>query len=449
MRYLQKLWFKRVPALQHSSEHATLITVIIGWIYLSSIYYSPTLFSANFTSPYTAYVPHKAAKYIAAAILCVFLARSLEYYRIFILSGVLALFGLTVVFVNSAITSTAVTLLANASFAGFLLVIASSDRNSWRITRAIIWSGAIVGLGSIVEMALFQETMAEYLKHAGRPRSISTLLNPNNLGVYQGACLLLWGYFFIQGRVSLIPGVLIVFALVASGSRTAFLSLLVACVAASLWDRSLFIAIWRRRWQCCAALLMIMISSAMAFILVGSAANNPYIKHTQPIQQVQSESLSDQSLDLGSSGHVDQGSSQYEETKPPAAKIADLTTLHHRLDLLTQYLPLVDISTLAPDFREKRSQVIHDNAYLSMLNSHGALLLVLLCWAWRRRPIFSTSIPADDLRAYRHVTIFYLISGLSNSFINSFPNSQLFFIAAGVWLVSSRTQPPSSTPARI
>lgn len=105
----------------------------------------------------------------------------------------LLVMALMVVQFNGDLSISTVSLLSNAAFLGFILLIRLLDGRLSRLTSILIGSAVIVAFGSIAELVLLHGNLLAYWAQTGGVRSISTLLNPNNLGLYQGACLTLWG----------------------------------------------------------------------------------------------------------------------------------------------------------------------------------------------------------------------------------------------------------------
>lgn len=387
--------------LQRPGRHLVLIQVVYAWLLTSSLYYASTLFTGRFQALYSVSELHKGFKYAAALALSAWLAWAVGVYRTAIASSMLLTVAAVVLLLNGELSISAVTLLSNAAFVGFVLLIRSLDGGVGRLTSLLIWSGVAVGIFSFVELAIVRENLLDYWAKTGGVRSISTLLNPNNLGLYQGACLTLWGYMFNKGRAPLIPGLIMMFSLVASGSRTAMLAMLLMALIAVIWDRSIFSAIQNRIKAHALALLGLIAAGLVAIYAVGAI----------------SEAEDITSFKRGT----------------------DLHTLVLRQQFAARFAEAADWTLIRPDLWGIREVFVQDNAFLSLLNSHGAIFAGLLLWLLVTVPRTTTQALADDLRAYRHLSVFYLVSGLSNSFLNSFPNNQLFFIAVGAWLCVGKT----------
>lgn len=393
--------FDRFLSRRMSDRQVFLIRVVCIWLLASSLYYATTLITGHFYLLYSASEFHKSLKYVIAIFLSVWTACAVGEHRTTIATALLLTVAAVVVLLNGSISTSAVTLLSNAAFLGFILLIRLMDGNVRLLTSVLIWSGVLVGLGSILELVLLRENLLAYWAQTGGVRSISTLLNPNNLGLYQGACLTLWGYMFNKGRASLTPGLIIMFSLIASGSRTAMLAMLLMAVIAVVWDRSIFAAIQKRMKEHALAFFGLIAAGLVAIYAVGAISEAEEIT----------------SFKRGT----------------------DLHTLMLRQQLAARFAEAADWTLIRPDLWGIREVFVQDNAFLSLLNSHGAILAGLLFWLLVTLPRATIHALADDLRAYRHLSVFYLVSGLSNSFLNSFPNNQLFFIAVGAWLCVGKT----------
>lgn len=387
--------------LHGTGQRLVWIRVVYAWLLASALYYAATLFTGQFQALYSVSELHKGFKYAAALALSAWLAWTVGVYRTAIASSILLGVAATVILLNGELSVSAVTLVSNAAFIGLVLLIRSLDGGVGRLTSTLIWSGVAVGVFSIVELAFLRENLLAYWAQTGGVRSISTLLNPNNLGLYQGACLTLWGYMFNKGRAPLTPGLIMMFSLVASGSRTAMLAMLLMTMIAIVSDRSIFHDIKARLKAHTIAFVSLLTAGVIAVFSVKS---------------------------IGISQNIE-----------PFKRGADLHTLELRAQFATSFIEASDWTLLAPDVRSIREVFVQDNAFLSLINSHGLVVAGLLLWLLMTVPRVTTDANIEDLQAYRHLTVFYLVSGLSNSFLNSFPNNQLFFIAVGAWMCVART----------
>ncbi|EJW0797529.1 O-antigen polymerase, partial [Escherichia coli] len=72
--------------------------------------------------------------------------------------------------------------------------------------------------------------------------------------------------------------------------------------------------------------------------------------------------------------------------------------------------------------------------YAGLIGFFIVLLILLLLFFWNIQFKIFNELMAEDIAIWRVVFIYFLISGLSNSFINSFPVNQLFFISCGYYI---------------
>lgn len=186
------------------------------------------------------------------------------------------------------------------------------------------------------------------------------------------------------------------FSLVASGSRTAMVALLLMAMFAFTSDRSIIKAIQARTKAHIAALVGLIAAASVAAFTVNAI----------------SVAYGIESFRRGTDPH----------------------TLLLRAKSFIGFVAASDWTLIAPDIQGVREVFVQDNAYLSLINSHGVIVAGLLCWLLATIPRQVIESNPEDLLAYRHLSIFFIISGMSNSFLNSFPNNQLFFIAVGAWL---------------
>jgi hypothetical protein len=109
---------------------------------------------------------------------------------------------------------------------------------------------------------------------------------------------------------------------------------------------------------------------------------------------------------------------------------ADLYTASIRWDNFIRFINAIDLYLLIPDINGQRTDFVQDNFYLVILNSFGVIGLLMLF------TIFSVHLSLRrskdlDMFAWKLVFAYYMVSGLSGSQLNSFPNNQLFFLSLG------------------
>ncbi len=383
------------------------------WLFVSSLYYVQTLFSGEFVLDVEEGFTHKFVKYVVCAALSTYLiARARDVGTatfVLILTGVLAAHlgtgGPTNLFATSV--------LAMLTMVGFSCLLTVFPRATSGLARAVVWSGALVGIFSMVELTILAEKFIPYWAATGGVRSISTLFNPNNLGMYVGAALLLMPWAQLTRRLSVYLSVPLCFALIASGSRTAWVAL-AACVLVLLASRNGAARRLRR------AMVRYRIAILVVLALMVAAA----VTVASLLQQTGIESEN---------------------------RGADLFTASIRWTNFLAYLDGLGWHSLLPDTLDEQAHLIQDNVYLVLLNVLGGLglLLSIAMLATLARP--QRNVPREDRAAWRLLMMYFLISGLSGTFLNSFPNNQLFFIALG-GLLAPRFRwglPPSTRRHRL
>ena len=113
----------------------------------------------------------------------------------------------------------------------------------------------------------------------------------------------------------------------------------------------------------------------------------------------------------------------------------DLYTASIRAENLIGYYEEIDWTVFFPDLLGVRDLFVQDNFFLVFLNSFGFILCVVTMFFVLASRDFLVKTRVVHFKAWRWVVVYYFISGLSGSFVNSFPNNQLFFIALGSFLV--------------
>lgn len=294
-----------------------------------------------------------------------------------------------------------------------LVALGDVHRADARIAMAIVASGALVGLLAIVEVYLLGDHMAAIWRATNSVRAISTLLNPNNLGLYMGCALIL--VFGVAAdrdkRWRVLLAVPLVAGLLLSGSRTAYVAL-AAVLVFDLFRRG---KIWSRVMQLGARAL-----AAAALLAVLAVAGSLYFS----------------SADYG----VEEA---YRGFDPYTAQL--------RWELLLRYAEAIDASMLLPDYADTRAHLVQDSFYTMLGNAFGigAGLLALALFV-----LFATTRDGETSQ-YRYVwsmvLVFYLVSGLGGSFLTSFPNNQVFFIALGMVLTDRlrRREPSAPSPEAV
>lgn len=378
------------------ARRAPLLLALCVWLFISAFYYAQTLFSGEFVLDLDEGFAHKFTKYvIGGGISAYLILRS----RNFFVGGVSLLMLLALAYhlmlggAPNLFATTVLTIGAMAGFASTLQVYPTATRS---IARVVVLSGASVGCFSVIELTLLAEKFVGYWAATGGVRSISTMFNPNNLGLYLGAAFLILPWAAFSRRTSVALAAPILFGLVASGSRTAWVSLILCLLVLFLLPntgRGLRRAAIRYRY-----LLWIMLALTVATI---------------PLAMKIIDNFGIESENRGT----------------------DTYTASIRWTNFEAYVEQIDEYSLLPDLSDKRTERIQDNVYLVLFNTFGmgGFMVMLMALAAGMRP--GPILPENGRLAWRLLLAYYLVSGLSGSFINSFPNNQMFFIALGGALV--------------
>jgi hypothetical protein len=224
-------------------------------------------------------------------------------------------------------------------------------------------------------------------------RSVSTLLNPNNLGIYLGAALLL--LFSLTKHAVLLKvlfSTIIFTALLMTGSRTAFLSFICA--------GSIFYLL-RGGWESFIKRLVIFSLSALFFILA---------------------------LWL----FVVMGVFSLPE------RAFDFYTATIRLEKYFSYLINIDYTYILPDFYGYRIVEVSESGYFNYLNALGVPAAFMLFF-YVLYFLFSSKSGGLVLPkgVFGIIFLYYLVAMIFENVLMSFPNNQFFFIALGASIASA------------
>jgi len=295
--------------------------------------------------------------------------------------------------VPNLFATTILTLMTMAGFSSTLHVYPAATRS---IARALVLSSAAVGCFSVIELTLLAEKFIGYWAATDGVRSISTMFNPNNLGLYLGAAFLILPWAAFSRRMTVALAVPILFGLAASGSRTAWVALIVCLLGLLLSPsagRRLRQDAIRYRW---------LLGGVLTLVVA-----------VMPVIMMFTNELGIESQNRG----------------------ADIYTASIRWTNFIAYIEQIDVHSLLPDLLDKNTNRIQDNVYLILFNTFGMVgfmfMLMVTVMGLRSGP----KLPDNGRLAWSILLVYYLVSGLSGSFINSFPNNQLFFIALGGALV--------------
>lgn len=385
-----------------------ILPLLIIWMAISALYYVENLFSPSSYIGYEEGTAHKTIKYIVCVFFTITLSLLARTYSLLLATGIFILLNLTLVIYNGMIGISTLSMLIAATMISFMHVPKIWPEKLPVIGRTIVYVGAVVGAFSVIELTVLATIFESSWTSTGSIRSISTLLNPNNLGLYAGACLILLPYLGLRLLPLAVVSPLIFFAFIASGSRTAWVSLLIVLIYQLLRSRSFRRKISRLISGHLIRAFALFSSIAMIFLIYKTFNAPP-------------------DIDITNRG-------------------TDLYTASLRWDNIIRFINAIDISIIFPDLADKRTDFIQDNFYLVVLNSFGIvgiliILPFLLTHFKPRRSINPNFVPWKIMFAY------YMISGLSGSHLNSFPNNQLFFLSLGtVYVYSTRITQNKNRP---
>jgi hypothetical protein len=362
------------------------------WCVVSSLYYANTVFTGQFATELSEDPFHKIFKYLVTLGFSLFLLLRYRMWLLLLPIGLLALQGQFLYShepLSRPIVDVVIIMIALFGLTPLLRILGPEGRA--RLPLVLVGTGIVVGLISIIEIYVLADLFTDYWNNTGGMRSISTLFNPNNLGLYLGACVIFLLGCELKLGVKLICFLPMAFGLVYSGSRTAWVALGVVLILSALFS------IVQTGKQATALLPILPLFGLGAVWVVGTTLRTAW--------QSAADNLELRGFD---------------------SQTADI-----RLENFLTYLGRFDWSTLLPDLQAKNIALTTDSAYLILLNSFGLILLLLytvLCsllyrLEWRQ---------CTELRhAWQWCAAYYLIAALADSTINAFPNNQLFFIAVG------------------
>lgn len=382
------------------SVRKTFLFLFCTWLIISSCYYADTLFTGSFAVAYDEGLYHKIIKYLACAFISLALCSLGRAYFLLYWCAVLVFLAATMVVVFGYYFNLSVlSILIVAIMLPFILVLDVFKRDVTLINLVIIFSGVVVGGVSVVELTVLAPVMEPYWAATGGVRSIATLYNPNNLGLYAGVCLILLFFQPMHKLYKVVALGLILVSFVSSGSRTAWISLFFTLLCIIFYNPNViqdaFRAIERRAILLGFAALL---SVSSLFIIIPTSDG------------------------VGVEDDL---------------RGTNLYTASVRLDNFYRYVQSLDVDILLPDILGARENYIQDNFYLTLLNSFGLIGLFLLVFSMAA--IFNISaVESSKKNPWFYILLFYLVSGLGGSQLNSFPNNQLFFLSLGSVLVVKR-----------
>lgn len=372
------------------------LALLVLWLVASAFYYIQQLFSPSFYLGYDEGTLHKVLKYFVCLTLSVYFCLAARAYGLMLFCGLLLLLAGFFAIDRGSLEIATLSIMVAGTMTPFILIPALWEDRLLLIGRVIVLCGAGVGIFSIIEITVLASLFESAWASTGSIRSISTLFNPNNLGLYVGVALILLPYMRLKTLWTALCGALLTFSFVASGSRTAWVSLVIVLTCAlvvSADARGRFFGLLHRHLS---KLLLTGVALAAVYAIYLTFSTPPQVEVTH--------------------------------------RGADLYTASVRWSNFLSFLNLIDGGVLIPDTLGERADLIQDNFYLVVLNSFGivgltAFLTVLATHfsPWRN--------PNPELFPWKLVFVFYMVSGLSGSQLNSFPNNQLFFLSMGaLWI---------------
>lgn len=382
------------------NHQKTIFAILMVWILLSSFYYAPNLISGELITGREDNIFHKAFKYIAAILLISLYAitqrNAMLYFQLSLLLIIAAIFAALVsagIDVNFGLEAIVVL----TAFVGFSYIAAEFDQNQIIVlVKIFVFSAFIISIISYFEYYLFEEILGDFWRNTGGFRSVSTLLNPNNLGVYLGAALVILIFSTAHGiKTKFIFGIVILGALYLSGSRTAWVVL-----------------------------------GFIVFIgLVYKGGTTVQLKSIL------------QTFALASVISVGILLLIYNQTELINERLSNFETAGIRIEKYFEFILNADGSYLLPDASESRVVLVSESGYFHFVNSVGALvalsigaILMLNIRVGWVLSLFSRS----RNRSFALLTLYYAIASFFENVLMSFPNNQMFFIAVGVTIASMR-----------
>lgn len=379
------------------------------WAWVSAMYYIQTLFYGYALPGSEPSALHQGFKY---AVLLGLATLLIIHTRRYVAASLLLLVGVQIAYAALWLPTAKPVMdvyIIVLSMSCLPLLLSSLDEDTNRcLPRVLVLTGAVVGCLSLVEITALNYLFQSHWGHTGGMRSISTLLNPNNHGLYMAACsifLLTTPYKPLQ---RLLLGTPIATGLVLSGSRTAWAALVVTVLLSHV--------ISQRKTG----------STRDAIIGFGTAVR--LVAFAVPLYlgwMLVSEYLSD-ATDVAF-----------------AVRSIDTETAGIRLRNLGEYLSRLGADALLPDFRGENHPLVTDSSYLILFNAFGAIAgaITLMWFGLVYRLDFRIRRPAT--LQWNYVVVLYLVASLTESMINAFPNNQMLFIALGSCL-SYRFQRPAT-----
>lgn len=369
-----------------------LNSTLLFWLFYSAFYYIGNFITGDVVADRSSNIYHKIFKYVAVLFFVLSFMITYEIWCLllfFIFSGIFLISALVLFYNGIFAIEMLETLIVVISFSGLsYLGVIISQKFQQKIASVIILSALFVSLISFYEFFFMWPVLGDYWRDTGGYRSVSTLLNPNNLGLYLGAAIMV---LFLVENISKIKKILIfgiVFSsLLMTGSRTAWLSLFVAGSFAYLFNFGSSFSLKKTIIFISTGLLLSII--ILNIILVGGVS------------------------------------------LPERA--TDMHTAELRIDKYLSYLLNFDKSYLIPDFHGERIDKVSESSYFYYFNSLGIIagaLFLLMALS-----LFYISLRSSCEKIYLSpfalIVGYYMFAMIFENVLMSFPNNQLFFLCVG------------------
>jgi len=374
----------------------------MAWILFSAFYYAPNLISGELITGREDNVFHKAFKYIAA-LLMVFIyiisnKNAMLFFQGILLLIMAAIFAI-LVYEGINVIFGLETIVVLTTFIGLSYIAAGLNQNQINVLiRIFIFSAFLISFISYFEYFLFDQILGDHWRSTGGFRSVSTLLNPNNFGVYLGAAMVILVFSTVHGvKTKFIFGIIILGALYLSGSRTAWV-VLGFIVIIGLVHRGGVTVNLRSILQIFALALIIAFGVLVAIL-----------NQTDLINE----------------------------------RLTNFETAEIRIEKYFEFILNADASYLLPDASESRVVLVSESGYFHFINSVGAVVAIsigaILLLNIRVGWVISLFSRSSN-RSFALLTLYYAIASFFGNVLMSFPNNQMFFIAVGVTVASWRNQ---------
>ncbi|EHL3469409.1 O-antigen polymerase [Salmonella enterica] len=382
------------------NKNKFVYSVLKVWLIVSSLYYLNAIFSGVDALKYNEDLTQKFIKYAICFIISSFILFNGKRVNFLWVSLFFIILSVASVVIGNEVTVYATTMLIIATMIGFSQIILYFSNDMSKINMVLLWTGIIVGTITVLELTVFYDYMVSYWVSTGGVRSISSLLNPTNSGAYSAIIILIALGTNIRSKFKKTLFVLMpMITLISSGSRTAWLSLALTLLLTVLLNDKASIRLRKK-------ILVIAGIGAICGVLYAAF----YMSSISGIQ------------------------SQY--------RGLDTYTASIRVENFITYINSIDLGMLLPDFLDKNINLISDNFYLVLLNYFGIVGFYIVFFSSMLLFYYDVQIKGfnkiididESISVWRVIFIYFLISGLSNSFINSFPVNQLFFISCGYYV---------------